>query len=107
LATIIYAITQNFPNDELYGLTSQMRRAVVSISSNIAEGRTRGVKLEFIHFLNIAHGSCAELESQICIAEKLPFGKKIDFKGSINRTDEIMRMLGVIISRLRNPKLKS
>ncbi len=61
----IYAITKLFPKDEMYGLVSQMRRAAVSIPSNIAEGFNRHHNKEYIQFLNIALGSCAELETQI------------------------------------------
>lgn len=64
LATVVYQNTENFPKAELYGLTSQMRRSAVSISSNIAEGAGRGSKNEFKQFLNISTGSCYELETQ-------------------------------------------
>ena len=59
----IYSITMNFPNDEIYGITSQIRRCAVSIPSNIAEGAGRGTKKDFSHFLNIAKGSTFELSS--------------------------------------------
>lgn len=70
LAEGIYKITKNFPKEEIYGLTSQMRRCAVSIPSNIAEGSTRGNK-EFRRFLNISSGSLAELKTQIIIAYKI------------------------------------
>ena len=70
-ATIVYKITSHFPATEIYGLTSQLRRASVSISSNIAEGSKRGSKKEFAHFLRMAQGSWAEIESQILIAKNL------------------------------------
>ena len=66
----IYSITRNFPQDELYGLTSQMRRAAVSIPSNIAEGFARQHRKEYTQFLFTALGSCAELETQSIIAER-------------------------------------
>ena len=73
LATHIYKVTEKFPKNELYGLTSQMRRAVISISSNIAEGAARNSAKEFSHFLNIAGGSLSELDTQIEIAHNLLF----------------------------------
>lgn len=66
--TEIYSITKLFPKEESYGLTSQLRRAVISIPSNIAESAARGYDKEFIHFLYIAHGSLAEIETQLIIA---------------------------------------
>src|ERR1035437_1733915 len=71
LTVEIYKITEDFPREEIYGLTSQMRRATVSIPSNIAEGRNRGTRKDFCNFLRIALGSCAELSTQIEIAKKL------------------------------------
>ncbi len=71
LVSNIYKITEFFPNKELYGLTNQIRRAAVSIPSNIAEGAARNSKKEFIQFLYIALGSLSELETQIIIANRL------------------------------------
>ncbi len=67
----IYAFTQKFPKEEVYGLVSQMRRSAISISSNIAEGKTRQHVNEYVQFLYVALGSCAELETQVIIAGKL------------------------------------
>ena len=71
--TRVYAITKTFPKEEGYGLTSQLRRAAISIPSNIAEGAARGHDKEFIHFLYIAHGSLAEIETQLIIARNLNY----------------------------------
>lgn len=71
LVTHIYRATAEFPKEEKYGLTSQMRRSAVSIASNIAEGAGRNHDKEFIQFLSIANGSCYELETQIIVANKL------------------------------------
>ncbi len=71
--TEIYRITTSFPKVELYGLTAQIRRAAVSVPSNIAEGATRGSDREFIHFLSIAMGSLSELETQLIIAKNLGY----------------------------------
>jgi four helix bundle protein len=73
LATHIYQVTEKFPKTEIYGLTSQMRRAVVSIPSNIAEGAARASSKEFAQFLNIAGGSLSELDTQIEIASNLQY----------------------------------
>lgn len=73
LASNIYDDTQSFPDDELYSLVNQMRRAAVSIPSNIAEGSERKSAKSFIHFLRIANGSLAELETQLIISNKLKF----------------------------------
>ena len=73
LSFSIYKITENFPAYELYGLLSQMRRAAVSVASNIAEGAGRESDAEFSHFLDIARGSSFELETQLIIANKLNY----------------------------------
>jgi four helix bundle protein len=73
LARMVYEATQKFPVSEIYGLTSQMRRAAVSVPSNIAEGAARGGSKEFIRFLRIALGSLAELETQVILSADLGF----------------------------------
>ena len=69
----IYGITKTFPKDEIYGLTTQIRRAVVSIPSNIAEGEGRTSEKEFLNFLPIAYGSLREVETQVIISERLQY----------------------------------
>ena len=78
LVSNIYKITESFPNKELYGLTNQIRRAAVSVPSNIAEGAARNSKKEFIQFLYIALGSLSELETQIIIANRLKYLNNLD-----------------------------
>jgi len=78
LVSNIYKITEPFPNKELYGLTNQIRRAAVSVPSNIAEGAARSSKKEFIQFLYIALGSLSELETQIIIANRLEYLNNLD-----------------------------
>jgi four helix bundle protein len=78
LVSNIYKITESFPNKELYGLTNQIRRAAISIPSNIAEGAARNSKKEFIQFLYIALGSLSELETQIIIANRLEYLNNLD-----------------------------
>jgi four helix bundle protein len=73
LVVAVYTLTKNFPVEERFGLTSQLRRAVISIPSNIAEGAARNSKKEFIRFLHISLGSLAEVETQLEIAGKLKF----------------------------------
>ena len=73
LATEVYSSTNNFPSEEKFGITSQIRRSVVSISSNIAEGAGRKTKKEFKLFLNYAYSSCSELETQLIISKNLGF----------------------------------
>jgi four helix bundle protein len=89
--TTIYKLTERFPKEEMFGLTSQMRRAAVSIASNIAEGAARGSKAEFRKFLAIAQGSIAELETQILISHKLGFCT--EHESLLSELDEISRMI--------------
>lgn len=98
----IYELTEQFPKSELYGLSSQMRRAAVSIPSNIAEGRRRGGQKEFRHFLLIAYSSGAELETQIEIAKRLPFGKNLFYSKVDSLLIEVMKMLNTILGGLRS-----
>lgn len=100
LATQIYRITDKFPKTEIYGITSQMRRSVVSVSSNIAEGRNRGTRKEYTQFLRISLGSLAELETQIEIAKNLNFINLSEYTQLISETGEIGRMLRAIIKKL-------
>ena len=69
----VYKLTRTFPKEEIYGLTSQIRRAAVSIPSNIAEGASRAGSREFLQFLHIARGSSSELETQLILAERIGF----------------------------------
>jgi four helix bundle protein len=89
----IYGVTRAFPPDERYGLTSQMRRASVSIVSNIAEGRGRFSTREYVRFIGIARGSAAELESQVEIARRLGFLPDAQCDSLIRELDELSRML--------------
>lgn len=100
----IYVITRSFPREEVYGLTSQMRRCAVSIASNIAEGCSRNNKGEFRHFLGIASGSAAELKTQLIIACEIELLTKDAANPLIEKTDEIERMLtGLTKSLERKP----
>jgi four helix bundle protein len=85
LARLVYLMTSKFPKEELYGITQQIRRSVVSIPSNIAEGSARNSHKEFIQFLHIALGSLAELETQLLLSEKLGFIKVNEVETNIER----------------------
>jgi len=100
LVTNIYKITEKFPKNELYGLTSQMKRAAVSIASNIAEGKARGTRKDYRHFLIMAYGSGAELETQIEIAKKLKFTQESSYHKADALLEEVMKMLNVLIRKL-------
>lgn len=101
LVVEVYRVTEKFPKSEMYGLTSQMRRAAVSIPSNIAEGRRRGSRADFRNFLLHAFGSGAELETQVLFAKRLQFGQQSDFVVLDEVLDEIMRMLNRMITGLQ------
>ena len=87
--------------EEVYGLTSQMRRAAVSVSSNIAEGSIRGSKKDFCHFLRIASGSVAELETQVEISKNLPFGKSLNYDNVESLAIEVNKMIHGLITKLK------
>lgn len=100
LVTDIYRVTRGFPKDELYGLTSQIRRAAVSIPSNIAEGQGRLTRGEFRQFLGQARGSYAELETQLIIARNLGY---LSQPGNlIEQLAEVGRLLNGLLSSLTN-----
>ena len=97
----VYKATRAFPRDELYGLTSQIRRASASIPANIAEGCVRGSGAEFRHFLQIAMGSASELEYHILLASELGFLGRSQFESLDRQVTEIKRMLTSFIQRLQ------
>lgn len=94
----VYKLTDGFPKSEIYGLVSQMRRAAVSVPSNIAEGYKRRNLGEYIQFLGIADGSGAELETQIIISKDLY--KDINFSRAESLLDEVQKMLITVIKKL-------
>ncbi|SHK64482.1 four helix bundle protein [Fibrobacter sp. UWEL] len=100
LVVAVYELVKEFPKSELYALSDQMRRAAVSIPSNIAEGYERKSVNEYIHFLSIARGSKAELETQLFICEQLNFGNKEKLKEMEGLCLEIGKMLNRMISSL-------
>ena len=102
LAVKIYELTKHMPKEELYGLTAQMRRAAVSIPSNIAEGQQRTSTREFLRFLSIARGSNAELQTQLVLACKLGYFQSEQIRETMNLTREISKMINALMISLNN-----
>jgi four helix bundle protein len=100
LVTKIYSITSSFPKDELFALTSQLKRSAVSIPSNISEGYGRKHRKEFSRFLQISRGSLYELQTQLEIAGNLEFLQQIALQDLLALCNEIERMLNKLISNL-------
>ena len=98
--TKIYVLTKSFPENERYGLTNQLRRAAVSIPSNISEGAARGSSKEFVRFLFVSRASAAEIETQLIIAQNLGFLNGVD-DSLIKDLDSICRMLTALIKKLK------
>ena len=98
----IYQLTQGFPNEEKFGLVSQMRRAAVSIPSNIAEGQARHTTGEFIQFLSHAEGSLAELDTQLVITVELSYCKPTDINEVLELMLELRRMLNSLRRKLQH-----
>jgi four helix bundle protein len=98
----IYKVTDGFPKDERFGLTSQLRRAAVSIPANIAEGAARNTPKEFVHFLSIAQGSASEVETELLISMRLGFLTNEQYNSIKAHLDDIGRMLIGLSSHLRN-----
>jgi four helix bundle protein len=93
LAKVIYKLTATFPSEEKFGLVSQMRRAAVSVPSNIAEGQARNTTGEFVLFISHAEGSLAELDTQLTLAVDLGFLASAKVESSFNSIEELRRML--------------
>lgn len=106
LVVELYTATADFPKEEKYGLTSQMRRSVISIASNIAEGAGRNSDKEFCQYLAIAHASSYELETQVLVAERLGLFNTEVAQGLCNRIVEIQKMSHTLQHKL-NPQLLS
>lgn len=102
LVLIIYKITKTFPNQEIFGLVSQIRRAVVSITSNIAEGFSRQGFKEKLRFYYIALGSLAELENQFLIAKDLNYLNKMEFDEIIKQKIIVHKLLNAFISKTKS-----
>lgn len=100
LVTRIYKLTSTFPKDELYGLSSQLRRAAISVPSNIAEGNSRRTTKDFMLFLDIAYASVAEVETQIYIARNLGYTTEKQISSILDGYSEIGKMLNGLFASL-------
>ena len=100
LVTDVYRLTQKFPKQEIYGLTSQIRRAAVSVPSNIAEGQGRSTTRDFLRCLSIASGSLQELETQLIIASRLNFLDESFRPGLFASTKEVARLINGLTKSL-------
>lgn len=101
LVELVYQATRQFPKEELYGLTSQVRRSAVSIPSNIAEGQARKSTAEFLNFLSIANGSRAEMETQILLARRLKYVTNDTARQILNLSEEVNRLLNGLMNSLK------
>ena len=97
LAAAVYAVTKSFPADERFGLTNQLRRAAVSVPSNIAEGQGRGISADFTRFMNIANGSRQEVDTQLMLAQRFGY---ID-ASTVNKILDISAETGRLLSGLK------
>ena len=97
----IYRITKNFPKDELFALTNQMRRATVSIPSNIAEGCGRGSNKEYAQFLQFAMGSASELDYQFLLSKDLGYIDLETYRKVNDKVDKVKRQLAMLLKRVR------
>jgi four helix bundle protein len=99
----VYRLTKKFPQGEFYGLTNQIRRAAISIPSNIAEGHTRNSRAEYLNFLSIAQGSRAEVETQMIISVRLGYLTSEETLPTLSLLNEINRIIGTIRQKLNSP----
>ena len=104
LSTAVYGLTRSFPKEELFGLTAQLRRASVSIASNIAEGQGRLTCGEFAHFIGMARGSALEVETQLELAYRLGLGGSSELAQVQQRATEVTKILNAVLSNLRRRK---
>ena len=103
LALAVYRHTENFPKHELYGLTSQLRRAAVSVPSNIAEGKGRSSDKELILFLHHSRGSLLEIETQLFIARELAYIEEPQAKDLLAEVESVAKALNALINALKKP----
>lgn len=102
LVLMVYTATACFPKEEMFGLTSQIRRAAVSVPSNIVEGCSRNTEKDYLHFLDIAYGSTKELMYQLSLARRLGYVK--DTADIESKVEEIAKVLSGLINALRKPE---
>ena len=102
VAAATYQLTRDYPRDEMFGLTSQSRRAASSIPANIAEGYGRASRQAYINFLRIAQGSLKELETHLLLAERVGIARAGSIQPLLEQSEEIGRMLKALIGKLRD-----
>ncbi len=100
LVTVVYRLTADFPQSELYGLTNQIRRAAVSVPSNIAEGMARQSGRETLQFLSIARGSLSELETQVLLARNLGYISASE-EGVMKKIEDVFGLLGGLMNSIK------
>lgn len=101
MVTNVYNLIKTFPKEEIYGLSGQLRRVIVSVPSNIAEGQGRDSVKGFIHYLSISYGSLMEVETQLQIAANLGYLKQVEVDKLLEQTAEVGRLLNGLSRSLR------
>ena len=101
LVTAIYLITKTYPKEEIFGLVSQMRRAAISVPSNIAEGYARGTDREKLHFLRISSGSMSEIETQVMLSLNLGYISQESYKELSEKVTSVWKQLNALISSIK------
>ncbi len=101
LVTDVYRVSDRFPKREVYSLTDQIRRAAVSVPSNIAEGQAHFSKAEFVHFLRHSSGSLAELETQLLLAQRLEYTQPVESTRLLKQVVEVGKLLNGLINSLK------
>ena len=104
LSELVHEATKGFPKEELFGLTNQLRRASVSVASNIAEGQGRLTSGEFAHFLGIARGSVLEVETQLELAGRLSLGSQEHLFRAAEQANEVCKIINAVLANLRQRK---
>lgn len=99
-----YQVTRHFPHDEIFGMTSQIRRSAASIPTNIAEGNGRGSRKEYIHYLWTAHGSLKELETHLFLAHAVHLTDQVAITPLLDQADQLGKMLRTLIRKLQPPR---
>lgn len=102
LVEVVYGLSSRFPKEEMYGLTSQVRRAVVSVPSNIAEGEGRNAPNDFARFLSIAHGSLREVETQLLVSVRLKYLTEEDITNAMTLCEETGRIINGLKRSLKS-----
>ncbi len=100
MTVAVYALTRAFPREEMFGLTSQLRRASISVASNIAEGRGRLSAGEFRNFLGMAQGSNYEVQTQLDVSRRLRLGNEAEMEFAVGLSEEVGKMLSALIVSL-------